>query len=138
MGWNIKEALNPLPPEDEYVCRVESVDLHVPEDDGKFPSLMFKLKIISPEVDDSIQEQATFRTLNPKWLRFLADDIANANVLNTLDSGDNSLDPSDYSDMAQKVDELFSGKTFRYNCSHGMYNGRPSANWNLVGPTASF
>jgi hypothetical protein len=136
MGWNIRAALNPIPEEGDYVMRVESVSLHVPDDDTKYPSALFKLKIISPEVSENMVEQATFRTLNPKWIKFLADDIANSNVINI--DGNNDLDPSDYGSLVRELDKLFSGKTFVYHCGHGQYNGRPSANWDLVSPTSSY
>lgn len=135
-SWNIREALSPIPEEGEYVLRVESVDLHVPEDDAKFPSVLFKLKVVSPEVAENMVEQSTFRTLNPKWLKFLATDIANANIIDI--DGENNLDPSDHGELVRELDRLFSGKTFRYNLVHGTYNGQKSANWTLLGPTASF
>lgn len=137
MGWDIRGALNPLPEEGEYVNRVESVELHVPEDSSKHPSVLFKLKIVSPEVPDNMQEQSTFRTLNPKWLKYLGEDIANANVIG-IDPADNDLDPTDEADLVRKLDAMFAGKLFRYNLVHGSYNGKPSANWTLVGPAASF
>lgn len=135
MGWNINESLQSIPEEGEYINRVESVEVHTPEDTSKFPSLLFKIKIISPEVPDGQEDQAYFRTLNPKWLRFIAKDIANANV---VDLSNNDLDPTDYAELARQLDALFSGKLFRYTLTHGTYNGQKSANWSLEAPAASF
>jgi hypothetical protein len=136
MGWNIRESLSPIPEEGEYVLRVESVELNVPEDSNKYPSVRFRMKVISPEVPENMVDQINFRTLNPKWLVFLARDIANANVIDI--DGDNTLNPEDPAGMAEELDRVFSGKTFRYTLTHGTYNGSKSANWTLLGPTSSF
>lgn len=132
MPFDIKKALTNNPEEGEYIMRVDSVEVHMPKDETKYPSLMFKCTIVSPEVPESQLEQTYFRTLNPAWLRFIAMDLSNSNVID-IDSP-NDLDPSDVADMARKVDGLMSGKTFRYNCK--IKGDRPD--WSLEAPTASY
>jgi hypothetical protein len=134
--WSIKSEMSNLPPEGTYRMRVDKAEAKLSKNSGN-PTLTYTCTIVSGEYED--KKQFISRTLDRKYLSFVARDFANSGTID-LESEEAKNISDDPQSIEALANELLVNKVFMWELKHQESRepgGEPRANWFLSGPVGS-
>lgn len=127
--WSIKDAVSNVPPEDQYVIRIDSIATQVAKSSGD-TGIVFKGKIVQGELDG--QNYYSYFSLAPQAIWNIANQL---NASQQFDP-EESL-PDEAEELATILGDHLVNKLFLAECAHSEYQGKTRANWTILGPVSN-
>jgi len=134
MPWSIKDEVSNIPPEGTYLMRVEKIEGGLSKN-GE-PVAKFTTTIVGGGDDLDGKKQFYSRSLQRKFLKFIAVDIANSQTIDQ-DSEEAVNMPDEPQAIVAALKELLENKVFQYVLTTKGEGASKQANWTLSGPQGS-
>lgn len=134
MPWSIKDEVSNIPPEGSYLMRIEKIEGGLSKN-GE-PVAKFQTVIVGGADDLEGKKQFYSRSLQKKYLKFIAVDLANSQTIDQ-DSDEATSMPDDPQSIVEALKELLENKVFRYELTTKGEGAQKQANWTLSGPNGS-